>query len=122
MTGAASDSVISRAGLRTRVAARLTDAGFAAGWHAVRMLPEPAAHGLFDRAGAWAAGRQGKGVRQLRANLRVAAEELSEAELDDLTARAMRSYARYWQEAFRLPALSSERIVAVTEVHGIEHL
>jgi lauroyl/myristoyl acyltransferase len=110
------------AGLRSRVAARLTDAGFAAGWHAVRMLPEPAAHALFDRAGAWAAGRHGKGVRQLRANLRVASGEIPDAALDDLTVRAMRSYARYWQEAFRLPALSSERIVAGTEVHGIENL
>jgi lauroyl/myristoyl acyltransferase len=116
------DSVISRAGLRTRVAARLTDAGFAAGWHAVRMLPEPAARAAFDRAGSWAAARQGRGVRQLRANLRVAAEGIPEAGLDGLTARAMRSYARYWQEAFRLPALSSERIVTDTEVHGLEHL
>jgi lauroyl/myristoyl acyltransferase len=116
------DAVTPGAGLGTRVAARLTDAGFAAGWHAVRMLPEPAAHGLFDRAGAWAAARQGKGVRQLRANLRVATGALPEAELDDLTARAMRSYARYWQEAFRLPTLSTERIVTGTEVHGLEHL
>ena len=37
--------------------ARLTDAGFAAGWRAVRLLPEPAARGAFDRAGRWAAGR-----------------------------------------------------------------
>ena len=48
-----------------------TDAGFAAGWRAVRMLPEPAARGAFDRGGRWAAGRDGKGTRQLRANLRV---------------------------------------------------
>ena len=34
----------------------------------------------------------------------------------------MRSYARYWQEAFRLPTLSSERIVTGTEVVGLEHL
>ena len=33
-----------------------------------------------------------------------------------LTRRGLRSYARYWQEAFRLPTLSSERIVADTEV------
>ncbi|MCW2743165.1 MAG: lipid biosynthesis acyltransferase [Blastococcus sp.] len=111
------------AGLRTRVAARLTDAGFAAGWHAVRMLPEPAARGVFDRAGSWAAGREGKGVRQLRANLRVVTGgRLTEPELTLLTARAMRSYARYWQEAFRLPTLGSDRIVADTDVIGIEHL
>jgi KDO2-lipid IV(A) lauroyltransferase len=48
--------------------------------------------------------------------------QLSEPELAELTTRALRSYARYWQEAFRLPTLSSERIVAGTEVVGLEHL
>ena len=32
--------------LRSRLTAGATDAGFAAGWHAVRMLPEPAARRL----------------------------------------------------------------------------
>ena len=109
--------------LRARLTAGVTDAGFAAGWHAVRMLPEPAARGAFDRAGRWAAGRDGKGTRQLRANLRVVTGgRLSEPELADLTTAALRSYARYWQEAFRLPTLRSERIVADTEVVGMEHL
>jgi KDO2-lipid IV(A) lauroyltransferase len=109
--------------LPARAAARLTDLGFAAGWHAVRMLPEPVARGGFDRAGRWAAGREGKGTRQLRANLRVATGgKLSDEELDELTARAVRSYARYWQEAFRLPRISSARIVAGTEIVGVEHL
>jgi phosphatidylinositol dimannoside acyltransferase len=109
--------------LRSRLAAGATDAGFAAGWHAVRMLPEPAARGAFDRAGRWAAGRDGKGTRQLRANLRVVTDgRLPEPELAELTTRALRSYARYWQEAFRLPTLSSERIVGGTEVVGLEHL
>jgi KDO2-lipid IV(A) lauroyltransferase len=111
------------AGLRSRTTAWLTDTGFAAGWRAVRMLPEPAARGAFDRAGRWAAGREGKGVRQLRANLRVATGgRLDEDELDALTTRALQSYARYWQEAFRLPTLSSARIVADTEVVGGEVL
>jgi lauroyl/myristoyl acyltransferase len=109
--------------LRGRLAAGITDAGFAAGWHAVRMLPEPAARGAFDQAGRWAAGRDGKGTRQLRANLRVVTGgALSEAELAGLTARGLRSYARYWQEAFRLPTLGTERIVTGTEVVGLEHL
>jgi KDO2-lipid IV(A) lauroyltransferase len=87
------------------------------------MLPEPAARGAFDRAGRWAATRDGKGVRQLRANLRVATGgRLGEDELAELTTRAVRSYARYWQEAFRLPTIGPERIVAGTELRGIEHL
>jgi lauroyl/myristoyl acyltransferase len=106
-------------GLGARAAARLTDAGFAAGWRAVRTLPEPAARAIFDRGGRWAAGREGKGTRQLRANLRVATGgRLDEAELDALTTRALQSYARYWQEAFRLPSYSGARIVAGTEISG----
>jgi KDO2-lipid IV(A) lauroyltransferase len=109
--------------LRDRAVAGLTDAAYAAGWHAVRMLPEPAARGGFDRAGRWAAGRDGKRTRQLRANLRVVTGgALTEREVADLTTRGLRSYARYWQEAFRLPTLSTERIVGGTEVIGMEHL
>ncbi len=109
--------------LRARLAARLTDTGFAAGWAAVKRLPEPMARALFDGAGRWSAGRNGRGVRQLRANLRVATGgRLSEAELGELTERAVRSYARYWQEAFRLPVLESRRIVEGTEIRGREHV
>jgi lauroyl/myristoyl acyltransferase len=110
-------------GARARVAAQLTDLGYAAGWAAVKALPEPVARGAFDAAGRWAAARDGRGVRQLRANLRVATGgRLAEDALDELTTRALRSYARYWQEAFRLPRLSRERILAGTEVPGTEHL
>lgn len=37
---------------------------------------------------------------------------MPEAELDELVRRGLRSYARYWMEAFRLPALSREQILA----------
>lgn len=105
------------------LAARLTDLGFAAGWRAVRMLPEPLARRVFDRGGTWAAGRAGTGIRQLRANLGVATKgRLTGPELDELLARAMRSYARYWQEAFRLPSMDHRRIVAETRIVGLEHL
>jgi phosphatidylinositol dimannoside acyltransferase len=110
-------------GWRSRAVAGLTDAGFAAGWRAVRMLPEPAARGAFDAGARWAARRQGRGTRQLRANLRVATGgRLDDAALDDLTAVALSSYARYWQEAFRLPTLGPQRIVRGTEAPGVEHL
>jgi lauroyl/myristoyl acyltransferase len=102
---------------------RLTDAGYAAGWRAVRLLPEPVARGLFARGGAIAARRAGRGVRQLRANLDVVTGgQLDDAALDELTRRGMQSYARYWQEAFRLPTLSRERIVAGSHMPGQEHL
>jgi lauroyl/myristoyl acyltransferase len=107
------------AGLR----ARLTDAGYAAGWRAIRLLPEPLAQQLFAAGGAFAVRRQGRGVRQLRANLDVVTGgRLDDAALEDLTRRGMQSYARYWQEAFRLPTLSRERIVAGSHMPGQEHL
>jgi phosphatidylinositol dimannoside acyltransferase len=102
---------------------RLTDAGFAAGWRAVRLLPEPVARGLFAGGGALAARRAGRGVRQLRANLDVATGgRLDDAALDELTRRGMQSYARYWQEAFRLPTLGRERILAGSHMPGQEHM
>ncbi|MGY1679545.1 phosphatidylinositol mannoside acyltransferase [Geodermatophilus sp. SYSU D01176] len=110
-------------GLRARATARLTDLGYAAGWNAVQALPEPVARGASDAAGRWVAWRGGRGVRQLRANLRVATGgRLGEDALDELTVRAVRSYARYWQEAFRLPRLGVQRILAGTELPGREHL
>ncbi|WP_222193630.1 phosphatidylinositol mannoside acyltransferase [Modestobacter italicus] len=102
---------------------RVTDAGYAAGWRAVRLLPEPVARALFAGGGAFAAHRGGRGVRQLRANLDVVTGgRTTDAELDALTRRAMQSYARYWQEAFRLPVLDTDRVVANSTMVGREHL
>jgi lauroyl/myristoyl acyltransferase len=101
----------------------LPDGGYAVGWRALRLLPEPVARGLFAGGGALAARRRGRGVRQLRANFDVVTGgRLDDAALDDLTRRGMQSYARYWQEAFRLPVLSRERIVAASSMPGQEHL
>jgi len=102
-------------GLATRVRGRATDAAYAGGWAVVRALPEPVALRLFQ-AGADLAGRRGgKGVDRLRANLsRVAPER----DLDPLTRDALRSYARYWCETFRLPVLTPERLLADTVTEG----
>ena len=88
---------------------RATDAAYAGGWAVVRALPEPVALGLF-RAGADLASRRGgKGVDRLRSNL---ARVAPEADPDALVRDALRSYARYWCEVFRLPVTSRERIVS----------
>ena len=91
------------------VTGRLSDAAYAGGWAAVRALPEDVAQGVF-RAGADLAWRRGgRGVDQLRRNL---ARVAPDRDLDVLTRAALRSYARYWCEVFRLPVTSRERIVS----------
>jgi lauroyl/myristoyl acyltransferase len=111
---------VSRAGdLRERLA----DAAYGAGWGAVKLLPEPVARGAFATGGGLAARRGGQRVRQLRANLRVVTGgQLDDEALDALTRQAVRSYARYWQEAFRLPTLDPARLVAASTMPGREHL
>lgn len=77
---------------------------YALGWRTVPLLPRAVGATVFGLAGEKAAGRGGVGVRRLRTNLARVVPEASEAELDELVGDAMRSYARYWHEAFRLPA------------------
>ena len=50
------------------------------------------------------------------------AARLTDDELDALTERAVRSYARYWQEAFRLPVIEPGRIVGNTVTTGQEQV
>ena len=89
----------------------VVDLGYAAagGWCApCRRRSRPAVpRGRRPRAPA-----RRQGTARLRANLRrVVGPDLPEAELDDLVRRGLRSYARYWMEAFRLPSLTREQIL-----------
>ena len=84
---------------------------FAVAWGLVRRLPESVVTWVFRRIADFAVRRDGRGVRRLRSNLAVVRPDATPAELDALTRAGMRSYLRYWQEAFRLPEWSDERIV-----------
>jgi KDO2-lipid IV(A) lauroyltransferase len=86
---------------------RAADGGYAAGWALVRTLPEPVAARLFTAGADLAAARGGPAVDRLRTNL---ARVAPDRDLDQLTRDALRSYARYWREVFRLPVTSAERI------------
>jgi KDO2-lipid IV(A) lauroyltransferase len=95
---------------------RATDAGFAAGWAAVKALPAPVAAAAFDAAGDLAARRDGKGVRRLRANLtRVVGPD---ADLEPVVRAGLRSYARYWRETFRLSRITPAAVRDGTDVTG----
>lgn len=91
---------------------RALTAAYRIGWRALRALPEGVALGAFRIGADLATRRNGKGVQRLTANLARAAPG------QDLTRQAVRSYARYWCEVFRLPSMGSEKIVAgTTKVH-----
>ncbi|WP_143174298.1 phosphatidylinositol mannoside acyltransferase [Streptoalloteichus hindustanus] len=104
--------------------AKLVDAGYAAGWRLVRTLPEPVARRLFLAGAELAARRPGAGVRQLRRNLARVVPTATAAELDDLVLRGLRSYARYWCEAFRLPSTDHRALYREVDpsVRGKENL
>lgn len=81
----------------------LTEWSFAAAWRLVRAMPRPMAAAIFRRAADRAARRKGPGVQRLQRNL---ACVLGAPPTDEMLRDAVRSYARYWLEAFRLPSQS----------------
>jgi phosphatidylinositol dimannoside acyltransferase len=84
----------------------LTDFGFAAAWRLVRALPQPVAAVVFRAVADRAVRQKSPGVRRLQSNLeRVLGGPVPPALLQE----AMRSYARYWLEAFRLPSQSRQQ-------------
>ncbi|MBM7079859.1 MULTISPECIES: phosphatidylinositol mannoside acyltransferase [Micromonospora] len=101
----------------------LTELGYVAGWRLARALPRPVVAAAF-RAGADRAHRaRGRGATRLRANLRrVVGPDLPEPELDALVRQGLRSYARYWMEAFRLPSLSRQQILDGFHLGGSDML
>ena len=98
---------------------RLVDAGYAAGWRLVRALPAPVAGAAFRLGADLAARRRGPGARRLRATLARVVPGAAPAELDALVRAGLRSYARYWCEAFRLPALDPVAVHARMDPHVV---
>jgi phosphatidylinositol dimannoside acyltransferase len=99
---------------------RLASAGYKAGWLAVRLIPESTARWVFSQIADFVWRRRGKSVRQLETNLHRVVPDATEAELRLLTRAAMRSYLRYWVEAFRLPTMPQHRIASGMSVSGAE--
>jgi phosphatidylinositol dimannoside acyltransferase len=90
------------------------------GWRMVRLLPERAAYGLFDRVADQAWRRRGPAVRRLEGNLARVRPAADEAALRELSRAGMRSYLRYYCDAFRLPGWSRERLVDTVRTVGDE--
>jgi KDO2-lipid IV(A) lauroyltransferase len=98
---------------------RLTDAGYGLGWSVVCRVPESWAHSAFRFFADLAWRRRGPGVQVLEGNLRrVIGSEAPGGQLRALSRLALRSYARYWLEAFRLPVMPAGRLTGGTRDTG----
>jgi phosphatidylinositol dimannoside acyltransferase len=112
----------------TEMRAALTDRAYAAGWRLVRGLPEGAARRLFDTGGDWTGRRANRAAHrhdtpnQLRRNLSRVLGVDPMAVPDELIRASMRSYARYWREAFRLPSMDHTAITAAPRMPPAENI
>jgi len=125
--------------LSPRLSERLTGVAYQLGWKMICRFPESWARWVFMAAADIAWRRQGPKVQVLEANLRrvltyrdsgpdadgLSADGLSAdgpgvdgKELRNLSRAALRSYARYWLEVFRLPVIGVERLVSGMHFRG----
>lgn len=104
--------------MSTPLSARL----FLGGWRVAARLPEDVVRAVMLVAADAAWLRRGGGVRRLEANLRRARPEAGRRELRRLSRAGMRSYLRYYGEAFTLGRLTAEQIDARVRTIGAEEL
>jgi lauroyl/myristoyl acyltransferase len=108
--------------MKTHLVERLTVLGYSGGWTAVRHLPDRAAYATFRNVADLAWRRRGPGVRRLEANLARALGTADAAVVRDVSRAGMRSYLRYWCDAFRLPDWTMDRIVSRVRVVGEDNM
>jgi phosphatidylinositol dimannoside acyltransferase len=128
--------------LSPRLSERLTGVAYQLGWKVICRFPQSWARWVFMAVADIAWRRQGPKVQVLEANLRrvliyqdgpvvdgavvdgavvdgpVDGPEADGKELRALSRAALRSYARYWLEVFRLPVIPVERIVSGMHFRG----
>ncbi len=95
--------------------------GYSTGWSVVRRMSDKRAYAMFNRMADQFWRRRGNSVRQYERNL---ARVMPDADADQIrlaSREGLRSYARYWCDAFRMPDWPLERITNLP-VEGIEHL
>lgn len=93
---------------------------FALAWKVFKRLPLWLGRAIFSAValGAWLA--RGPGVRQLEKNLARVRPNLSAWQLRRLSLAGMRSYMRYYCEAFQLPAMSTGQVEARVRAVGLD--
>jgi lauroyl/myristoyl acyltransferase len=110
--------------LSRRLSERLTGVAYQLGWKVICRVPEPWARWVFNEVSDLAWRRQGPKVQVLEANLRRVlsykqqSPDVDGKELRTLSRAALRSYARYWLEVFRLPVIPVDRIMSGMHFRG----
>ena len=99
------------------------DIGYQVGWAIVKKLPKRLSRKLFIKIADFAYQKDIKGVQQLRANLSfMLGIDIESIELEKLVKEGMRSYLRYWEDAFRMPTWKKENLSQYVECLGIDNL
>lgn len=91
-------------------------------WRHAAKVPEPVLRGAFTLAADVAWLRHGSGVRRMEANYARIRPDLDAAAVRRLSRAGMRSYLRYFREAFTLQAVTPEQVVARVRVEGYESI
>ncbi len=110
--------------LSPRLSERLTGVAYQLGWKVICRFPQSWARWVFMAVADIAWRRQGPKVQVLEANLRRVLvyrdgdPVVDGKELRALSRAALRSYARYWLEVFRLPVIPVERVVSGMHFRG----
>ncbi|GII34038.1 phosphatidylinositol mannoside acyltransferase [Planotetraspora mira] len=101
--------------VRVPLGDRLVAAAYSVGWVVVRRVPERLAAWFFRFLADCLWRKQGTSVRRLESNLaRVVGGDPADPAIRELSRAGMRSYFRYWMEAFRLPSMDRDRILSKT--------
>lgn len=91
---------------------------FGIGWRTVPRLPDALGRAIFDVVALAVWARRGGGVQRLERNLARARPGASPRELRRLSRAGMRSYMRYYCEAFQLPGWDAELVAAKVRAVG----
>ena len=101
----------------------LADIGFQTGWVVIKRLPKKLSRKLFIKIADVSYSKDIKGVQQLRANLAFMNDLKAESiELEQLVKEGMRSYLRYWEDAFRLPTWNKKKLNEYVVCTGTDNL
>lgn len=91
-------------------------------WRHAPKIPEPVLRAAFTVVADVTWLRRTEGVRRLEANYARVRPDLDAPELRRLTRAGMRSYMRYFREAFTLQGATPEQIAARVRVDGYENI